>query len=340
MIDIEKFKHMPAQKYYDAKSIHTASAEKNKQDMINDKDHQYIITRKNDGEWSMFIKDDNGNITVRSRSISKVTNEYGDFTAKIPHLVKEFSEHFGCGTVLLGELCFLDPSKTSKDVGTILRCLPEKAIERQKDNPLYLKIFDCLAFNGRDITNWNYCDRFNIVIKLIDYAELKYISATDSATNDFTTFVDKIWSEGGEGAVIQRIDNKYEPGLRTAWHTLKIKKTLGEIEVPVIAVLPPTYEYTGDNPNNWQYKDSNGKLITKFAYYGWAGAIQVDYHGVSVAVSSGLSDEDREYLTSTQGKQDIEKHNLVAVINAMEEDSVSGSLRHPIVIRLRNKENM
>src|SRR5574344_172199 len=136
---IYNFMDMPAEKYYDNKK----ECEK-RNDMLNNKNNQYIATVKNDGEWACFIYNADKTLVVRSRSISKVTNKYGDFTAKVPHLVEEFKKIFKPGTVVLGELCFDDPTKTSKDVGTILRCLPDKAVERQKTNPLSLKCFDIL----------------------------------------------------------------------------------------------------------------------------------------------------------------------------------------------------
>ena len=110
----------------------TPGAIQKREDMMSNKDDQFVATRKNDGEWCMLIKGLNGEVLARSRSISKVTGKYGDYTAKIPHIIDEFMGCFPNGTVLLGELCFEDITKTSKDVGTILRCLPPKAVERQK----------------------------------------------------------------------------------------------------------------------------------------------------------------------------------------------------------------
>ena len=161
--NFEYFANLEPQKYYDNKDM-TPGAIQKREDMMSNKDDQFVATRKNDGEWCMLIKGLNGEILARSRSISKVTGKYGDYTAKIPHIVEEFQRDFPIGTVLLGELCFEDITKTSKDVGTILRCLPPKAIERQKTNPLSFVMFDILAWNGISFMDRDYIERF------VDYA--------------------------------------------------------------------------------------------------------------------------------------------------------------------------
>ena len=57
-----------------------------RQDMINNKNNEYIGTVKKDGDWSMLIHYEKGRNLIRSRSISKVTGVYGDYTDKVPHI--------------------------------------------------------------------------------------------------------------------------------------------------------------------------------------------------------------------------------------------------------------
>ena len=72
--------------------------------------------------------------------------------------------------------------------------------------------------------------------------------------------------------------------------------------------------------------------VTKFYFYGWPGAIVVDYKGKEVSISSGLTDEDRNWLAHTP--ENIALGEVYATISAMEETE-DGSLRHPVLIRLR-----
>lgn len=356
IFDYNYFAMLEPMKYYDADDLSSQKA----QDMINNKGHNYVATKKSDGEWGMFIKGLNGEILIRSRSLSVVTNAYGDKTALLPHLVNEM-KYWPNGTVMLGELCFDDPLKTSKDVGSILRCLAPKAIERQKDSPLLVKIFDCLAYGGTVILEEKYDIRLEFVKKYFPDFFSPHFSCVEHTYGDFMEFAEKIWSKGGEGIVIHNFDYKYQPGKRTAWNTLKVKKHLGEIETKVATVSSPTHKYEGTCEQTWPYwavvisKTSGetmmmrGSLtsmspadlfvyeaypVTKFWFYGWAGAINVVYKGKVVSVSSGLTDEDREWLMSNDAIDCIRQGKLTAVISAMEE-TADGSLRHPVLIRLR-----
>lgn len=337
MISFDYFANLAPQKYYDNKDK-TPSAIAKREAMLSNKDYEYVATPKFDGEWCMLIKAE-GKILARSRSISKVTGTYGDYTQKIPHIIDQFDQFFPNGTVLIGELCFAEVDKTSKDVGSVLRCLPPKAIERQKNNPLFFFFFDMLAFDGISYINATYKDRF---VKFADFydsdfglngafvTEPFYVDSVRREFNDFSSFVEGIWAIGGEGIVIQRLDSIYAPGSRPSWQSLKIKKQLGEIEVPILGLVPATYLYEGDCPDSWQYKNDKGENITKFAYYGWPGAITVDYKGKMVSVASGLTDEDRAWLAESFDAE----NPLYAVITAMEE-TADGSLRHPVLVRIR-----
>ena len=107
MVNFEKFYTMTPMKYYDCGGDFTkpkAIA------MLTNEGKNYIATKKNDGEWCRIIKDANGKITAQSRSISKVTGEYGDKTEHIPHIVEELAS-YPRETVLIGELCFEDITK-------------------------------------------------------------------------------------------------------------------------------------------------------------------------------------------------------------------------------------
>lgn len=341
------FANLAPQKYYDNKNM-TPGAIQKREDMMSNKDDQFVATRKNDGEWCMLIKGLNGEVLARSRSISKVTGKYGDYTAKIPHIIDEFMGCFPNGTVLLGELCFEDITKTSKDVGAILRCLPPKAVERQKENPLSFLMFDILAWDNASLMDDNYMDRFVNYAAWEDSKENffdtgnRYILTTDLRLSNFDEFLAAVLSSGGEGIVIQRLDSKYSPGTRPSWQSLKVKKNLDEIEVPVIRLSPATVEYTGttelESWKFWSHDMENADLskpnipVTKFYFYGWPGAIVVDYKGKEVSISSGLTDEDRNWLA--HAPENIALGEVYATISAMEETE-DGSLRHPVLIRLR-----
>lgn len=320
-------------------------------EMIQDKDDLYVATEKHDGDWGMFIHYSKGNNLIRSRSISKVTGVYGDYTAKVPHLVAEM-DTWPDNTVVLAELCFERYGTNANTVGTILRCLPAKAIERQKENPLYAYVFDILMYDGQDLTDVGYWFRLvnwanRVAVRYHNEERQPFYFKRTAIFHDGIDFLeaaDEIISNGGEGVVIQRKDNPYMPGTRTAWKTLKLKQSLPEMELKVIGTLEPSKLYDGDCPETWQYwyqdmPNANSQAgdfpVTKPYFYGWKNGVTVEYNNTTCDVTSGLTDADREWLATEEAQEMIKNGELYAVVKAMQTNDL-GRLRHPYVVRLRN----
>ena len=330
MYKIEDFAMLAPMKYYNNEDTSNAK----RQDMINNKNGEYIATEKHDGDWGMFIHYSKGHNLIRSRSISKVTGVYGDYTAKLPHLCDEM-DNWPDNTVVLAEICWDEYGTNANTVGTILRCLPAKAVERQKDKKLKAVVFDMLMFANKDLTDLGYYRRFTQWASFIDAQDYKYIKLTELFENDFAEAADDIISRGGEGVVIQRKDYVYSPGSRTAWKTLKLKQQLPEMELKVVGTLAPNKIYEGDCPETWEYQ-IDGELVTKPYYFGWKNGITVELpSGIKTDVASGLTDDDRAWLATEEAAKMIEAGDLYAVIKCMSVNDL-GKLRHASLVRLRN----
>lgn len=321
---MENWKNKTPGKYY--KAAKTASAKLKVESAL--KGDEYYGVVKYDGEWCRVIKENDDNILFQSRSLSKVTGEYGDKTLHLPHLVEEM-KNFPNGTVLLGELCFLDPNKTSKDVGSILRCLPPKAVTRQVDNPLHFKVFDILSLDYQDFSTKPAIERIAEVQKI----KGNYFTPVEYSENK-VDLLEKTMANNGEGLVLMRKMDAYNFGNAKAWHSIKIKKELGEIEAPIVQFLDPVKEYTGKDVDNWKYFIDN-QPVTKPFFKGWKNGIEVKYKNNLIKIASGLSDADREWLSTPEAVQLLENNQLVAVFSGMAE--TEDSVRHPILIRIRTE---
>ena len=334
--DINYFAHMPAMRYYDNKDENNLK----RQAMIDNEGEQCIASVKHDGCWACLIHYSKGHNLIRSRSISKVTGEYGDYTDKLPHIVKEMDE-WPDQTVMLAEIAWNKPNTTANTVGTILRCLPEKAVARQSKEKLCAFAFDLLMYNGTDKMAEGYWNRAS---DMLDYFVLaghscKYIQPTHYVFGNFAVEASKVIDEGGEGLVIQHKDTPYMPDTRAAWKTLKLKKHLDEIELRVIKTIEPNEYYEGEDASSWPYqyydmkdadKSKPNHAVTKPFFYGWKNGVLVDFNGVEVRVTSGLTDEDRSWLATDAAQAVIANGDLFAIVQAMDINS-QASLRHPFI---------
>lgn len=369
MYTIDDFAMMDPMKYYNSDT-----PSQKRSDMINNKGNEYMATVKKDGDWAMLIHYSCGHNLIRSRSISKVTGVYGDYTAKLPHICDEMDK-LPDETCLIAEICWDEPGTNANTVGTILRCLPEKAVERQKDKKLKALVFDSLMIGGEDGSQSAYEVRFKAAIRVLaDYVfPSKYMYMTqecklDEYHENFLEWADEIIAAGGEGLVIQRKDNPYMPGTRTAWKTLKLKQSLPEMELKVIDTIKPNRKYEGLNPAGWRYwevytgqnstdpdtgeeysvdtlielepgtfdpAEIPGDPVTKPYFFGWKNGITVEYNDTTCDVTSGLTDADREWLATPEARDMIKNGELYAVVKGMQTNDL-GKIRHPYLVRLRN----
>ena len=123
-----------------------------------------IWSQKIDGNWARAIITPERN-ALQTRGISKKTNEYGEIQNKVffwNDIVKAFQNKT---TVFLGEVYRV--GDIDRQIGSILRCLEDKAIARQKDNPLQFYIFDVLCYDGVELLNTPIEERIKYIPKVV-----------------------------------------------------------------------------------------------------------------------------------------------------------------------------
>lgn len=349
-MDSEKFLMMPMQMYYDATAKTKQSSDK-VEAIKQDVNHEFIASEKHDGEASMIIKMNNV-VSIRSRNISVKTKRYGDYTAKLPHIVEDF-KNIPDNTVVLAELCVNDGTNhadrhtMSTDVGCILRSLVPLALKKQEQHgKIIAVIFDCLMYDGVDLVNRPYEERVQTILEHFQPDSMMYTYHTDFVYDNFHEFFNSVIDKNGEGLVLVRRDYVYSPSKRTAWQTLKWKKHTETYDLKVIGTENFTKEYTGKQLDKWSYfvDENDNKIecsyrdgltpVTKGWFYGWKAAVLCEYNGTTIRCSSGLTDEDRAQLAEQHMQDNIAAGVLYAEVSGMQ-TATQGRLRHPIVNRLR-----
>lgn len=349
------FAEMEAMRYY----APPASWDENKKKLLPRSyifSGDWIAAEKKDGFFAKFVKDEDGNMMLYSRS-RNVAGEYINKIEWVPQL-KEFFNELENGTCLLGELYF--PEKPgSHNVTSIMGCLKEKAIARQELGPkLHYYVFDVLALNGESLLKTPIFDR-------IDYLT----SGRRAYLNQYVEWAEyfegeKLWNKlqlilasGGEGMVLLRKDGLYEPGKRPSKTTLKVKRELQESLDCFFTgrVTLPTRIYSGISLPSWEYWEDpitkeklkgnhyreymNGapiEPVTKSYFNGMAGSLEIgvlrDGKVCPIGYLSGLSDEIKSNYKDYTGK--------CLEVGAMQFTDGNNALRHAKMIRLRPDLNI
>lgn len=322
---------------------------------------QWIGSRKMDGFFSRFIKDEDGNMFIVSRS-KNVNGEYPNKIEWLPQL-NDFFTALPNGTCIIGELYFPD-HEGSNGVTSVLNCLQDKAIQRQeKDGYLHWYPFDVLAYHNQNIMNRPIKERIQYLDSIMEYAYSIDCEYVDECTyirgEELWSELQKILANGGEGMVITHEDCKYQPGKRPSKETLKCKKELTDtIDCFIMGAESPTREYNGKDPANWRYwynfhtgeklegyynNDwSNGapiEPVTKHWFYDWAGSlilgVMKDGKEIQIGRLSGISED----ILSNWEKY-VNKVVEVSGMETFTDDNGNFSgIRHPRLISFREDKN-
>lgn len=369
IIDNVELENLDAERYWSFPKTYKGNAKKETKDFI--LSGSYLCSEKKDGHYARLIKDMDGNIKLQGRTKS-VNGEYLDKHEWVPQL-NSFFDWLPAGTCLLGELYFPE-KRGSRNVTTILGCLKEKALERQKRNSyLHYYVFDIWALDGKSFLDKEMEKRVNALNSLYESWLNAEKSSNDPAPAcvEFAEYLkgEEAWNElnrilsaGGEGMVITRANSKPEPGKKTARKTLKVKM---EIQQTIDAFLDgnykkPTRLYSGKEIENWQYYENvktgekvNGNMyreymsggpwepITKPYYYGWASAVSFSVmkegKPVHIAWISGITDELKREIVEQKEKW----IGRVAELTAMEVEKIDGfySLRHGKIVNWRDDKS-
>ena len=326
---------------------------------------EYVASLKKDGQYHRYINF-NGEIKFQTRGKSVKTGTFGEVQDKVPHLMEYLNRVVPKNSLIIGEL--YRPGWTTNEVGSILRCLPAKAILRQKETPLIFYIHDVWYYDGEDLMTTSKVDRIKKLKQIQEQwmhnegmiAEIEFADYVDTV-EDIENLIGYALENDEEGVVLTLKQSMVNPGAKTAWKTLKIKKELSsEADVFLTGNYKmPTREYSGKDIANWEYWENEknseklfGKLykdyldgaticpVTKPYYKGWFGSLEMavldkDNKVVPIGWVSGFSDEIKDDFLVNPNKY----KDKICTVNAME-TTADYKLRHPKFIRFRDDINL
>ncbi len=329
---------------------------------------EYFAEVKKDGYFYEYEKTEDYAYLL-SRNPSKVTGVLTDKLDNVPH-IRAALDNLPTGTIVCGEIYY--PGKTSKDVTRVMGCKPAEAIKRQQGNLIHFYIHDLIYYDGENMMNKGALERYNKLKEIYDELNLSqhpFLELAEAHTENIFDLINSTLADGEEGVVLKRKNSIYAPEKRTAWETIKVKKTDGT-DVVITGVCDPTKEYNGKERDTWKYwvieKTTFGQgeeiwtedyrtdqgyeanrspnyrtvPVTKAYYYGWKTAIEIGYwaggalHTIGT-VSSGLTDE----LRAALGERPQDFIGKVAEIKCMEKDRKENTLRHPFFVKIREDKN-
>ena len=328
---------------------------------------KYFGQLKKDGYWYQFEKHQNYSYLF-SRSASTVTKLQTEKSANVPHIIDALNI-LPADTILVGEIYY--PGGTSKNVTTIMGCLPEKAVERQNGayGKIHYYIHDILMYKGVNLveektTNWQRYQILEKIFYLHGLDRYDFLKLAESWEDNLYSRVGDSLAAGEEGMVIKAKDGVYEPGKRPTTN-LKAKQ-VDFADAIIIGFESPTKEYYGQELETWGYniledddetdcrlqgtyadlceKFLNQKVVavTKPYYYKWFNArIKIgayDENGnikeIGV-IHSGITDEMKKDMTENPQNY----LNKVVKIQCMSLDKKEKTIRHGFYKGLHSEKN-
>ena len=178
------------------------------------------VEAKYDGERIQAHKTKEGKITLFSRRMDTITEQYPDVVQYLQEQIsaKEF--------VVEGEVIAIDKEGKSLHFQVLMQRKRKTDIEEYvKKVPVQLKLFDLLHYNEKSFLHESYEKRTEQLAKIVNKG--KHLTLADKIVTDdvqeVEKFFQKMLKEKQEGVMIKGMDSEYQAGTR-GWNWIKWKK--------------------------------------------------------------------------------------------------------------------
>ncbi len=178
------------------------------------------VETKYDGERIQAHKTKDGKITLFSRRMDNITEQFPDVVQNLQERVsaKEF--------VIEGEVVAIDKEGKSLHFQVLMQRKRKTDIEEYvKKVPVQLKLFDLLYYDGESFLHETYEKRSEQLAKIVSKG--KHLTLADRIVTDDVDevyrFFQKMLKEKQEGIMIKGMDSEYQAGTR-GWNWIKWKK--------------------------------------------------------------------------------------------------------------------
>jgi len=292
------------------------------------------IEQKYDGFRMLINKDSKGKVTLFTRKLEDVTNQFPDVVERVKKNIN--GKSFILDSEIVG---FNKKTKKHLPFEAISQRIKRKyEIERLiKELPVEINVFDCLSFEEEDLIKEPFIKRRKIVERIIKEESLKIRPAVQIVTDKEETanqFFQKALEFGEEGIMIKSLNSPYKQGRRVGY-MCKLKPLANDLDLVIVGAEYGTGKRSG--------------ALTSFIVACRDGDELLEIG----RVSSGLKEKEEEGLTYEQLTEillplvESEKDNIVKVSpkvvvvityqNVQPSQSYSSgfALRFPRILRYR-----
>ena len=181
---------------------------------------ELTVEAKYDGERIQAHKNSKEKITLFSRRLENITDQFPDLVEHLQQGIK--AKEF----ILEGEVLAIDAEGNHLPFQTLMQRRRKYDVEEYiKKIPVRLKCFDLLYLNGKSVMNENYLQRSEELSKIVQKG--KNLTLTEKIITDdieeVNDFFQKMLKEKFEGVIIKSHQGEYLAGSR-GWNWIKWKK--------------------------------------------------------------------------------------------------------------------